>query len=122
MSKEVGLPAPVILPYSIGNPTIFWATYVYQFITGYTFTVIHVVTDTTFFGLLLLIKRHQEILKSRLRNLMGFSNLHQFAKVNAEKQIKQIIVDHQHIFRYLQLMSKFYSYFCENHFKMSYEP
>ena len=98
ISKNVAFPTPVTLPYSVENPTIFWATYIYQIITIYTFVAIHVGTDITFFGLLLLVKRHQEMLKFRLQSLTKFSGLFD-QNVNAEKEIKQIIIDHQRIYR-----------------------
>ena len=69
VTKNLSLPVPVALPYSVENSIIFWATYLQQSIVGFTLAAVHISVDGTFFGLLLLIKRHQEVLKYRIQHL-----------------------------------------------------
>ena len=107
LTGNLDLPMPVSLPYSVENSVIFWTTYLYQATTAFIVCSVHVAVDSTFSGLLLLIKRHQEILKFRLQNLTTFSNGSEFKsrhrKLNAEHSIKQIIKDHERIYRYIYI-------------------
>ena len=104
VTKEFTLPVQVVLPYSVENSILFWATFLQQCIYGFAISVTHLSVDNTFFGLLLIIKRHQEVLKHRIQNLVSFSmsceSKSRQQKLNVEHELKKIIKDHQHIYRY----------------------
>ena len=115
VTKEFTLPVQVVLPYSVENSILFWATFLQQCICASALSATHLSVDDTFFGLLLLIKRHQEVLKYRIQNLVSFSTSCESKsgqqKVNAEHQLKKIIEDHQRIYRYSILF--IYIFYCD---------
>ena len=104
-TKSFILPIPVALPYSVENPIIFWPTFVRQCITGFAVAASHLSVDNTFFGLLLLIKREQEVLKYLIRRLetyfTTFDSKSGPQKVIVQHELKRIIKDHQRMYRYL---------------------
>ena len=114
-AKQFKLPVQVILPYSVENSILFWATFLQECICGFAVSVTHLSVDNTFFGLLLIIKRHQEVLKHRIQNLVSFSMSCESKsgqqKVNVEHELKKIIKDHQHIYRYSILF--IYLFYCD---------
>ena len=103
VTKNLALPVPVALPHSVENSIISWASYLYQSTTGFTLISVHISVDCTFFGLLLLMKRHQEVLKYRIQHSMNFPTDSEIQiwdkKVNFEKKIEKLIEDHDSIYK-----------------------
>ena len=102
-SDDSELPAPVVLPYSMENPILFWLTWLHQGSVGSLCLFIHGGVDTLFVGFLIYVLRQQEILKHRLRNLFEYYNskhekLDNEIKIQHEK-IKECVEDHQKIYR-----------------------
>ena len=102
ISDTFELPVPAALPYSTeNNPWLFWITYAHHAWSGFSYLCIHGGVDNLFVGLLLLIRRQQEILKYRLRNLtklctFNCGNLKREIKIQ-HKIIKYCIYDHEKI-------------------------
>ena len=103
VAENLTMPYPVAIPYSVENSVSFWLTFLYLSATGFTVGVVHISVDGTFFGLLMIMMRHQEILKYRIRHLTNFSRGSEFKiahkKGNAEHQLKKIVQDHELIYR-----------------------